>query len=69
MERGFGESLYRVVPMRTCQTKIPSVVKPQFFRICTPVETVQTAGDAGYSLLDYVQISLSVTKVLIRKRF
>jgi len=27
------------------------------------------AGDAGYIYLDYVQISLLVTKVLIRKRF
>jgi hypothetical protein len=30
---------------------------------------VYPAGDAHYSLSVYVQISLSVTKVLIRKRF
>ena len=32
-------------------------------------ETPKRPADAGFSLLDYVQISHCVTKVLIRKRF
>ena len=47
--------------------------KPQFFRtLACPAgrfTRAPAAGDAGYSVLDYVQISDSVTKVLIRKRF
>jgi hypothetical protein len=52
--------------------RIPSVLKPQFFRTFASLSGGFTgapaAGDAGYSLLDYVQISDFVTKVLIRKR-
>jgi len=49
------------------------VKKCRFFGIleglsAAPCER-QTAGDAGYIVSVYVQISLSVTKVLIRKRF
>jgi hypothetical protein len=40
-----------------------------FLILTCAVRRVNTTGDAGYSLLAYVQISLSVTKVLIRKRF
>ena len=42
---------------------------PCIFRIFQPPMRSLAAGDAAYSLLDYVQISLIVTKVLIRKSF
>jgi len=50
-----------------------SCEKPQFSRTfgghCKRSPQAPTAADAGSIVSVYVQISLSVTKVLIRKRF
>jgi hypothetical protein len=52
----------------TCQIGT-SGYKSQLFRASGGMSVFSSAADAGYGLSDYVQISLFVTKVLIRKRF
>jgi hypothetical protein len=42
--------------------------EPWYFGLFRGIVSRQSACDAGHSLLDYVQISHFVTKVLIRKR-